>query len=169
MAEDIAKDTDYSLPQRDAGFAKSVNGPLGDVVSKGASIVFGAKTEVSDIEKNMSISPIILAITSEMLLDSVESYGPILSVYKYDNIDTLISKVNKDISPLKVSNWSANTLNAILIAKRIECGGIHINNSTVHDEATIPHGGFKDSGLGRSNGSWGIEEFTYIKTITINE
>ena len=37
---------------------------------------------------------------------------------------------------------------------------------TVHDEPTLPHGGIKESGFGRFGGSWGIEEFFTMKTVT---
>ena len=43
---------------------------------------------------------------------------------------------------------------------------VHINGATVHDDSSIPHGGVKSSGFGRFNGTWGIEEFTTVKTIT---
>lgn len=43
---------------------------------------------------------------------------------------------------------------------------VHINDSTIHDEPTLPHGGMKSSGHGRFGGSWGISEFLTTKTIT---
>ena len=52
------------------------------------------------------------------------------------------------------------------IAKQIETGAVHINNMSVHDEPTLPHGGAKQSGFGRFNGSAGLEEFQRTKTVT---
>lgn len=43
---------------------------------------------------------------------------------------------------------------------------VHINEMTVHDDLSIPHGGVKHSGFGRFNASAGIEEFLHLKTIT---
>jgi acyl-CoA reductase-like NAD-dependent aldehyde dehydrogenase len=40
---------------------------------------------------------------------------------------------------------------------------------TIHDEPTLPHGGFKSSGFGRFNGKWAVESFTQTKTITTSK
>jgi acyl-CoA reductase-like NAD-dependent aldehyde dehydrogenase len=51
----------------------------------------------------------------------------------------------------------------------IRRSAVHINAMTVHDEANLPHGGAKMSGWGRFNGSFGIDEFLRLKTITYQE
>lgn len=43
---------------------------------------------------------------------------------------------------------------------------VHINSMTIHDEPVLPHGGVKNSGWGRFNGTQGIEEFLVTKTVT---
>jgi acyl-CoA reductase-like NAD-dependent aldehyde dehydrogenase len=48
----------------------------------------------------------------------------------------------------------------------IEAGAVHINSMTIHDEPTLPDGGFKKSGLSRFNGSVGMDEFLTTKIIT---
>jgi len=45
---------------------------------------------------------------------------------------------------------------------------VHLNAPTIHDEAALPHGGFKHSGFGRFGGSWGLNEFLTTKTITFS-
>jgi aldehyde dehydrogenase (NAD+) len=44
---------------------------------------------------------------------------------------------------------------------------VHINGPTIHDEATVPFGGVKDSGSGREGGRWSIDEMTEVKWVTI--
>lgn len=169
-AEPMMKDLDYKLPHRDEGFARNIGKVVSDAVAKGAKIEYGSETKFSDNGENVPVTPLIITnVTSDMLLDSVETFGPVLSVYKYSDVNELISKLNNDQSCLKTAIWSTNTLKALRIAKKIQCGGIHINSSTVHDEPTIAHGGIKESGQGRVNSSWGIDEFSYVKTITIDE
>jgi acyl-CoA reductase-like NAD-dependent aldehyde dehydrogenase len=58
---------------------------------------------------------------------------------------------------------------ALTVAKKLECSGIHINNSSIHDRPTLPHGGHKDSGFGRFGGRWAIDTFTQSKTVTLHE
>ncbi|MGA7220339.1 MAG: aldehyde dehydrogenase family protein, partial [Candidatus Sulfotelmatobacter sp.] len=56
---------------------------------------------------------------------------------------------------------------AMKFALELEAGMVHINGPTVHDEATVPFGGVKDSGSGREGGHWSIDELTETKWITI--
>lgn len=169
-AVDMADDPDNAIPHRDETFSKKVVILVSDAVAKGAKLVFGSETNLPESGENVPITPLIFTdVTSDMLLDSVETFGPVLSIYKYNDVNTLVQKVNNDQSALKTAVWSTNALKALLIAKKIQCGSIHINSTTIHDESTIPHGGIKESGLGRTNSSWGIDEFSFFKTITINE
>jgi aldehyde dehydrogenase (NAD+) len=56
---------------------------------------------------------------------------------------------------------------AMKFALELEAGMVHLNGPTVHDEATVPFGGVKDSGMGREGGRWSIEEMTEVKWVTI--
>ena len=53
--------------------------------------------------------------------------------------------------------------------QRIESGICHINGPTVHDEAQMPFGGVKASGYGRFGGKAGIDEFTDLRWITVQD
>mmetsp|Transcript_8391 Transcript_8391/g.10447 ORF Transcript_8391/g.10447 Transcript_8391/m.10447 type:complete len:480 (+) Transcript_8391:55-1494(+) len=169
-AESMMKDPEYNLAHRDEGYSRKVGKLVSDAISKGAKIEFGSETKFSKSGENVPVTPLIITnVTSDMLIDSVETFGPVLSVYKYNDSCVLVDELNNDQSCLKTAIWSKNTVKALRIAKKIQCGGIHINSSTVHDEPTIAHGGIRESGQGRINSSWGIEEFSYVKTITIDE
>ncbi len=56
---------------------------------------------------------------------------------------------------------------AVKFALELEAGMVHLNGPTVRDEATVPSGGVKDSGMGREGGRWSIEEMTEVKWVTI--
>ena len=53
------------------------------------------------------------------------------------------------------------------VARKIDSGICHVNGPTVHDEAQMPFGGVKGSGLGRFGGKAGIAEFTELRWITV--
>jgi benzaldehyde dehydrogenase (NAD) len=53
------------------------------------------------------------------------------------------------------------------VARRIDSGICHVNGPTVHDEAQMPFGGVKGSGIGRFGGKAGIAEFTELRWITM--
>ncbi|EMG46853.1 vdh Vanillin dehydrogenase [Candida maltosa Xu316] len=166
VAKEMVKDPDFAINQRDTLGRNKVVQLVDDALAKGASIVFGDYSK-SDIETKNVLSPLILEnVTPDMEFYSTESFGPIYALEKFSDIDSLVEEINSGDYGLKTSIWSSNVLSAINVAKKIECGGIHINNITVHDEPHLPHGGVKSSGSGRFNSRWGINEFSYIKTIT---
>lgn len=168
IALDFAASPDMEVEQRDKAGAQKIGSLVDDAIHKGAKIVFGEQTNT---EKSITgqYSPLILGgVTPEMGIYTEEIFGPVLSVFKFESEQELITQLNKSRYGLKASVWSTNTLHALDIAKRLEFGGVHINGSTVHDEPTVPHGGVKLSGTGRFNSHWGVDEFTYTKAITIN-
>ena len=60
-----------------------------------------------------------------------------------------------------------NLTHAKRLSEEIEAGMLHVNGPTIMDEAHIPFGGVKDSGMGREGGHFSIEEMTELKWITI--
>lgn len=63
--------------------------------------------------------------------------------------------------------WSKDIDRAAQFALQIDSGMVHINDLTVNDEPHVMFGGSKNSGLGRFNGDWAIEEFTTDRWIGI--
>ena len=84
---------------------------------------------------------ILEGVTPEMKLNDTESFGPIFAIEKFTDVNNVVDVVNESDFGLKASIWSSNLMNAIDLAKRIECGGVHINNSSIGDESHLPHGG----------------------------
>ncbi|CAH2351237.1 potassium-activated aldehyde dehydrogenase, mitochondrial [[Candida] railenensis] len=163
--KEVESNQDLKIPLRDKVGSKRVNDLVKDAVSKGATIIFG---DYSKEFSNNQISPLILeGVTSSMKIHSEEIFGPVFCVYRYDDINSAVDEVNSSKLGLKASVWARDTLKAIGISKKIQCGGVHINRSCVHDEPTVPHGGIKSSGQGRFNSSWGIDSFSYTQAVTV--
>lgn len=141
-----------------------------DALKNGAKIEFGSLTKLNSSEENVPFTPLILSnVSKSTKLYSTETFAPIVSIHKYTDSTKLVEEVNDSSYGLKASIWSSNTIKAYKIASELESGGVHINSSTIHDEPSVPHGGVKNSGIGRFNNSWGIQEFQSCKAITINE
>ncbi|KAF3102167.1 hypothetical protein TWF569_009116 [Orbilia oligospora] len=120
-------------------------------------------------DTNSSLPPLFLTkVTQEMEIYNTESFGPVFCILEYedDNVDKAVKMANDLEVGLSVSIFSADEDEAMNIAGEIDSGAVHINHMTVYDNPAFPHGGVKASGFGRFGGKWGIEEFTYIKTIT---
>lgn len=164
-AKAMLKEDGFVYPQRDQKGAQKVRSLVEDALGKGARLI-GDEVEFSRFH---NVKPCVLeGVTSDMQITSQETFGPVICLEKYGDVDALVEKINSSLYGLKASVWSKDILQAVDIAKRLESGGVHVNSSTIHDEATLPHGGVKASGTGRFNSTWGIEQFQYTKTITLS-
>lgn len=165
---EVLKDSDYFLPQRTGYFTGLIASIVNDALKKGANVVWG---QIPDCDNpQQTLGPLILDnISSDMTIAHKEIFGPVVCLYKYNDSDELINLLNKEPYGLKTSIWTKNIIKAHKMARFIESGGVHINSPTIYDEPTAPHGGVKTSGYGRFNSKWGLEEFSYVKVITMCE
>jgi len=138
---------------------------VADAVSKGASVLFG---NPSASETNpYSMRPLIVdGVTKEMDLYATESFGPTVSLIEVDTEDDAVALANDSEYGLTSAVFTGNLFRGLRVARQIESGAVHINSLTIHDEPVLPHGGYKNSGLGRFGGTKGYEEFLQTKTVT---
>lgn len=137
---------------------------LKDATSKGAEVVFGdINAEEPQAERMRPV--IVKGVKKEMDLFYNESFGPTLALYEVENEDEAVALANDTEYGLAASVFTQDLAKGLRMAKRIQSGAVHINAMTVHDEAALPHGGWKSSGWGRF-GAPGLEEWLQTKTIT---
>lgn len=139
-------------------------GLLRDAKSKGASLLNG---DVDDLEAEPTrMRPIIVkGVTTDMDLYRTESFGPSVALYEVETEEEALRIANDTEYGLTSAVFTEDLRRGLRIAKGIETGACHINSMSVHDEATLPHGGAKASGYGRFN-SIGLDEWLRTKTIT---
>ncbi|KAF7116753.1 hypothetical protein CNMCM5793_005310 [Aspergillus hiratsukae] len=140
---------------------------VADALSKGAGVLFGDAnaTESSD----HSLRPVIVDnVTKDMDLYSTESFGPTVSLIAVDTEEDAIALANDTEYGLTSAVFTDNLFRGLRVAKQIEAGAVHINSLTVHDEPTLPHGGWKSSGIGRFGGGTAAayDEWLQTKTVT---
>ncbi|CEQ41633.1 SPOSA6832_03370 [Sporobolomyces salmonicolor] len=141
--------------------AQRVKEIVDDALSKGAKVVVG---EENKIEGNVVQPMLLKGVTEEMRIYREEMFAPVFSILTFKTEEQAIHYANDHDSI-----YSADTANAYKLARQVDSGMVHINGSSVHDSASMPHGGWKSSGYGRFNGIEGIREFTQTKVITIND
>jgi acyl-CoA reductase-like NAD-dependent aldehyde dehydrogenase len=146
-------------PAAAARVAKMVD----DAIAKGASVLPARPT----VEGNIMQPALIDEVTPEMLAYQEESFGPIVSILRFDTDEEAIRLANDSEYGLSSAVFSRDIGRAMAVAQRIESGICHINGPTVHDEAQMPFGGVKGSGYGRFGGRAAIAEFTDLRWITI--
>ncbi len=114
------------------------------------------------------ISPTIFTdVDNNMRIAQEEIFGPVLCVIKYTSEDDAIRMANDTIYGLAAGVWSRDTERALSVAKRIRAGTIWINDYHLIN-AEAPFGGYKQSGIGRELGEWGLKEYMEIKHIHIS-
>ena len=109
---------------------------------------------------------IVADLTNGSRLVDEEPFGPIVPIIKYSDIDDVILKANQNESGLGGSIWSADVEKAAVLASRMECGSVWINNHGAI-QPNVPFGGVKQSGFGVEFGLYGLEEFTSIQAVNI--
>jgi aldehyde dehydrogenase (NAD+) len=96
-----------------------------------------------------------------------ELFAPVAAVIQADDADHALKLANDTAYGLSSAVLTNDLQLAMKFAFELEAGMVHINGPTVHDEATVPFGGVKDSGNGREGGRWSMDELTETKWITI--
>ncbi len=86
---------------------------------------------------------------------------------KYDTVDEAIRLANDTIYGLAAGVWSKDIERAIGVANRVRAGTIWINDYHLIS-AEAPFGGYKQSGIGRELGEWGLKEYLEIKHIHVD-
>jgi acyl-CoA reductase-like NAD-dependent aldehyde dehydrogenase len=118
----------------------------------------------ADLPKGYFLQPTIFGgVRNDMRIAREEIFGPVLSVLPFKDEDEAIRIANDSPYGLGGAIYSADRAKAIAMAKRIRTGTLNINGavSLIH----LPFGGFKDSGIGREGGWWGVNEYTEIQAI----
>lgn len=146
----------------DPAAAARVDAMLRDARERGASV-----TQTGGLDGNILQPAIVDKVTPDMRVYQEESFGPIVSVLRFDSDEEAIRLANDSEYGLSSAVFSRDIGRAMAVAQRIESGICHINGPTVHDEAQMPFGGVKGSGYGRFGGKAAIAEFTDLRWITV--
>ncbi|WP_146941488.1 aldehyde dehydrogenase family protein, partial [Bacillus licheniformis] len=120
-----------------------------------------------DIKGNL-VEPTILAdVTPDMSVAKEELFGPVVCVMPFETEADAVEIANDTPFGLSGAVHTGNVESGVAIAKQIETGMIHVNDTTINDEPHVAFGGEKQSGIGRLNGEWSLDEFTTLKWISV--
>jgi acyl-CoA reductase-like NAD-dependent aldehyde dehydrogenase len=97
-----------------------------------------------------------------------EIFGPVLCVMKYDTVDQAVQIANDSIYGLGGGVWSQDVEKAKAVAKRMRTGTVWINEWHMLSERA-PFGGYKQSGIGREFGEEGLNAYTEVKTLYVDD
>lgn len=114
---------------------------------------FVEPTVFADVKDNMSVA-------------REEIFGPVMSILKFSSVEDVIKRANTTMYGLAAAVYTRDIAKAHSVASRVRAGTVWINCYDVFD-AAAPFGGFKQSGMGRELGEYGLQQYTEVKTVTV--
>lgn len=131
---------------------------------EGATLLIGGEGKPEGLEDgNFVKATIFTNVKNSMRIAQEEIFGPVLSIIPYKNEDDAVAIANDTAYGLHAYIFSADKERAYRVASRLDAGRICVNGLS-HD-SKAPFGGFKQSGIGREYGVFGLEEYLEAKAI----
>ncbi|MCX4780515.1 succinic semialdehyde dehydrogenase [Streptomyces sp. NBC_01264] len=137
-----------------------------DAVAKGATLVTGGVAR-PDIGPLFYEPTILDGVETAMAVCGEETFGPVVSIYRFTDEDEVIEEANGTSYGLNSSVWTKDARRGHAVSARLRTGTVNINEgyAPAYGSAQAPMGGMKESGLGRRHGSEGILKYTEAQTV----
>ncbi len=117
-------------------------------------------------ERGYFVEPTVLTNTRpDMKVVREEIFGPVVVAEKFDSLDEIAAQANDTPYGLGAGIWTRDISKAHALAKKLRAGTVWINCYNVFD-ASLPFGGYKQSGWGREMGHEVLNNYTEVKAVT---
>ncbi|MFF2863873.1 succinic semialdehyde dehydrogenase [Streptomyces rubiginosohelvolus] len=145
---------------------QTVTEHVGDAVTKGATVLAGGEAR-PDLGPLFHEPTVLTGVTPDMTLYDHETFGPVVSIYTYRDVDEAVALANATSYGLNASVWSRSGARGRAVAARVHAGTVNVNEAFAAAWGSIdaPMGGMGDSGLGRRHGADGILKYTEPQTV----
>ncbi len=146
---------------------RTVEEHVKDAIEHGATIYYQHKITPETKKYNLIFPPTILTnVNHSMKVMIDETFGPVIGVMSFNDIEEAIVLANDSYLGLTASIWTKNRKLAQRLARKIQAGVITINDHLMsHGLAETPWGGIKQSGIGKTHGKMGFEEMLQHKVV----
>ncbi|BBZ21660.1 aldehyde dehydrogenase family protein [Mycolicibacter hiberniae] len=134
-------------------------------VEEGAQIAFGGKRP-AHLDRGYYVEPtLFVGVDNSMRIAQEEIFGPVAVVIPFTDDDDAVRIANDSRYGLAGGVWSADPLRADAVARRLRTGMVVINGGGGGLNPASPFGGYKQSGIGREFGEYGLSEYLQHKAL----
>lgn len=142
-----------------------VRGYIDKGISEGATLLTGGREAPEGLDKGFFVRPTVFSnVTPDMTIAQEEIFGPVLVIMPYETEDDAVEIANDTVYGLAAA-VSGSDERAKRVARKIRAGQVRVNRG--RGSSGAPFGGYKQSGLGREHGAFGLEEFLEIKALFV--
>lgn len=163
MGDPTARDTTIG-PMARANLREDLHGQVERSVAAGAVVLAGGAP--AEGPGFFYPATILDHVRPDHVAFREETFGPVAAIVRARDAEEAVELANRTEFGLGAALWTTDLARARDLARRIDAGAVFINGMVASD-ARLPFGGIKRSGYGRELGSYGIKEFTNIKTVWI--
>jgi acyl-CoA reductase-like NAD-dependent aldehyde dehydrogenase len=133
-------------------------------IAEGARLLAGGPGRPEGLDQGYFVRPTLFSgVHPGMQIAREEIFGPVLSILPYADEDEAVQIANDSVYGLSGYVHAADPARALAVARRLRTGNVHLNGAPV--DLAAPFGGYRQSGLGREWGVYGLEEFLETKAI----
>lgn len=151
------------IPLSSAKAVENMEALVADAVSKGAKVLIGGKRREG---KGFYFEPTVLVdVTTDMRVYQEEIFGPIMPVFSFNDHDDIVKLANDTCYGLAAYIYTNNLTTAMNFSREIDAGDVLVNEPCFC--YNLPHGGCKQSGIGKDCSVFSLEEYFYLQRITI--
>ncbi len=137
-----------------------------EALSEGAVLQCGGRRPENKKLGNYYLPTVLTNVKEDMRVFQEEIFGPIAVVMPYDTLDEAIRLGNATEYGLTGYVWSNDAKDIYKLSKGLKFGTIKVNGGV--EGIHMPHGGCKESGIGKDNGRWSLSEYYYLKGVRVN-
>lgn len=135
---------------------------LNTALDQGARLVTGGEHNKG---KNHIAPTLLTDVPMNSQIMEEEIFGPLLPIHTYNNLEEVVSTIQQQPKPLALYIFSTNKKNIKYITQNTRAGGTCINHNNLHISNTnLPFGGSNNSGIGKSHGFFGFQEFSNARS-----
>jgi betaine-aldehyde dehydrogenase len=147
---------------------ETVEGFVERALRTGANIVTGGKrATVKGFEKGYFFEPTVIAEDrNDAEIIQKEVFGPVVVVSRFGTEEEVLAKANDVVYGLAASVWTRDIYKAMHASKVLQFGTVWVNDH-LPLTSEMPHGGYKESGIGKDMSMYAFEDYTQIKHVMI--